>query len=161
MKQPALETLTVLVVDDAAMIRKLVREVLKSLGFVNIVEANSGRQAIQLLTNTNFDFIITDWRMPDMDGIEIVRHVRGERNKIPIVMLTGNTEAYYVKTAIGAGVNGYLLKPFSAEQLVKRIRTLIETPRDFVMSKKYTGPDRRRVSLPPPTGVDKRKRKKK
>jgi len=161
MRHPQLDSFNILIVDDAAMIRKLVGDVLKTLGFTNITEATSGRQAIELLTRNKFDFIITDWRMNDLDGIEVVRHVRGSRSNIPIIMLTGNTEASYVKAAISAGVNGYLLKPFSAEQLVKRIRTVIEVPRDFVISKKYTGPDRRRTNAPPPDGADKRKPKKK
>lgn len=161
MRQPQLENFSILIVDDAAMIRKLVGNVLSSLGFTDITEAASGREAINLLAHNKFDFIITDWRMDDLDGIEIVRHVRGRRSNIPIIMLTGNTEASYVKAAISAGVNGYLLKPFSAEQLVKRIRSIIEVPRDFVISGKYTGPDRRRSNTAPPGGVDKRKPKKK
>ena len=161
MRQPLLESFKVLIVDDEATIRKLVRDVLIRLGFADITEANSGRKAIDILEKNAFDFIVTDWRMDDMDGIEIVRHVRAKPSNTPIIMLTGNTEAYYVRTAINAGVNGYLIKPFSAEQLVKRIRTIIEAPRDFVVSRKYTGPDRRHVSKPPPDGIEKRKPRKK
>jgi two-component system chemotaxis response regulator CheY len=161
MQHHQLDSFNVLIVDDEAMILKLVHDVLTRLGFNNITIANSGRKAIELIANNKYDFIITDWRMEDMDGIEVVRYVRAAKNNIPIIMLTGNTEAYYVKAAINAGVNGYLLKPFSAEQLVKRIRTAIEEPRDFVISKKYTGPDRRRTVKSPPDGLEKRKQKKK
>ena len=75
-------------------------------------------------------------------------------------MLTGNTEAFYVKTAIGAGINGYLAKPFTAEQLVKRISNVIDCPRPFVMSKNYTGPERRYVDKAPSGGNERRKIKK-
>jgi len=156
-----LSQFVILTVDDERLIQKLVREVLTSLGFTNIVVANSGRKALEHTATTKFDFIISDWRMDDMDGIEIVRGIRGDRHGLnyttPVIMLTGNTEAYYVKTAISAGVNGYLLKPFSAEQLVKRIRSVIEFPRDFVASKRYTGPDRRRANHPMPDGTERRK----
>lgn len=161
MRQALLDSFNVLIVDDEAMIRRLVNDVLTRLGFSKITMASSGRAALDLLAKNKYDFIITDWRMADMDGIEIVRHARAAHSNIPIIMLTGNTEASYVKTAINAGVNGYLLKPFSAEQLVKRISALIEEPRDFVVSKKYTGPDRRRSVKAPPDGVDKRKPRKK
>jgi two-component system chemotaxis response regulator CheY len=159
MRQSLLDSFSILIVDDEATIRKLVRNVLTSLGFLNITEANSGRRAIEILESNAFDFIITDWRMGDLDGIDIVRHVRAKPSNIPIIMLTGNTEAYYVKTAISAGINGYLIKPFSAEQLVKRIRTIIDEPEDFVVSKKYTGPDRRHTRKPPPDKIDQRKLK--
>jgi two-component system chemotaxis response regulator CheY len=161
MHQPLLDSFRILIVDDESTIRKLVRNVLTSLGFSNVTEANSGRRAIEILASDTFDFIITDWRMDDMDGIEIVRHARALPSNTPIIMLTGNTEAYYVKTAINAGINGYLIKPFSAEQLVKRIRSAIDAPRDFVVSKKYTGPDRRHMNQPGPDSVDRRKPKNK
>ena len=155
----------ILIVDDERLIQRLVYDVLTSLGFINVTVANSGRKALEHVAKTKFDFVITDWRMEDMDGIEIVRGVRGDPHCLnyttPIIMLTGNTEAYYVKTAIGAGVNAYLLKPFSAEQLVKRIRTIIEFPRDFVVSKQYTGPDRRHGNQPPIAGIERRAPRKK
>ena len=99
--------------------------------------------------------------MADGDGIEVVRFVRtapqSPQQNIPILMLTGNTEAHYVLTARDTGANGYLIKPFSADQLVKRIRSIIELPRDFIISPTYCGPDRRHVNKPPPGGVERRK----
>jgi two-component system chemotaxis response regulator CheY len=161
-----LPELAFLVVDDEPLVRKLVHGVLTSLGFTSIAFANSGRAAIEELgLKKDYDFLITDWRMKDLDGIDVVRFVRtspqSPNKTLPIIMLTGNTEVHYVKVAIMAGVNSYLLKPFSAEQLVKRLRGVIEAPRDFIISKKYTGPDRRRVEMPPPEGVDRRKQQKK
>jgi DNA-binding response OmpR family regulator len=154
----------VLIVDDERLIQKLVNDVLTSLGFTNVTVANSGRKAIELVKDNKYDFMILDWCMHDMDGIDVVRSVRGTPNSpnrtTPIIMLTGNSEAHYVKTAIGAGINGYVIKPFSADQLVKRIRAIIESPTGFIISKKYTGPDRRRTDQPPPGGIERRKPKK-
>ena len=163
MKPIKLQSFNVLVVDDEPLIRTLVSNVLGHLGFTSITVVNNGRKALEAIGKDIFDFIITDWRMEDLDGIEIVRHIRSSSDtrikRMPIIMLTGNTEASYVKTAISAGVNGYLIKPFSAEQLVKRIRSIIETPRNFVISKSYTGPDRRHMNLPAPNGIERRKKK--
>ena len=154
----------VLIIDDEPLMRKLVRGVLGSLGFMNITEANSGRKAQELISNHTFDFIITDWRMDDLDGIDIINYVRGSqtlpRRNTPIIMLTGNTEVRHVKSAISAGVDSYMIKPFSAERLARRIRDLIENPRDFIISGKYTGPDRRHTSGPFSEGPDRRKNKK-
>jgi len=153
----------VLIVDDERMIQNLVHSVLTSLGFSDISVANSGRKAQSLIAKNHFDFIITDWRMEDLDGIDIINFVRGSRKpplcNTPIIMLTGNTEAYYVKAAIDAGVTSYLIKPFTAEQLVKRIRSVIENPRDFIISRNYSGPDRRHVDQPPPEGKDRRRKR--
>jgi two-component system chemotaxis response regulator CheY len=161
----SLHAFNILIVDDELLIRNLVRGVLTSLGFTNVTEANSGRKALEQIASNKFDFIITDWRMDDLDGIDIVHHIRKSQTpplcNTPIIMLTGNTEASYVKTAISAGINGYLIKPFSAEQLVKRIRAVIEAPRDFIISKNFTGPDRRHINQPPPEGMDRRKKRKK
>jgi two-component system chemotaxis response regulator CheY len=160
-----LSNFTILIVDDERLIQNLVSNVLTSLGFTKIIPASSGRKAIEHSINTKFDFIITDWRMEDLDGIDLVRQVRSNsynpNHKTPIIMLTGNTEAYYVKTAISAGINSYLLKPFTAEQLIKRIRTLIEFPQDFVVCKAYKGPDRRRANFPMPGNIERRKKRKK
>jgi two-component system chemotaxis response regulator CheY len=158
-----LDNFTILIADDERLIQNLVCNVLTSLGFTKIITANNGRRALEYAAKTKFDFIISDWRMEDLDGIDIVRQLRNDRNCLnhttPIIMLTGNTEAYYVKTAISAGINCYLLKPFSAEQLVKRIRTVIESPKDFIICKTYKGPDRRHTNMPPPKGIERRKAK--
>jgi DNA-binding response OmpR family regulator len=154
---------SILVVDDEPLIQNLVRTVLSSLGFTNVTVAGSGRKAQDLIDRNVFDIIITDWRMDDLDGIDIINFVRKSKNvplrKTPIIMLTGNTEDYYVKAAIDAGVNAYLLKPFTAGELVKRLRSVIENPRDFVISTSFTGPDRRHANQPPPQGQERRKRK--
>jgi DNA-binding response OmpR family regulator len=153
----------VLIADDERMIQRLVYDVLTQLGFRNITVASSGRQAIEHLKRQPFDFVITDWRMKDMEGIDIIRFVRSSPEspnpRIPIIMLTGNTEAHYVFTARDAGVNEYLIKPFTAEQLVRRIRAIIEKPKAFVEAPAYKGPDRRHRAEDPPQGNDRRRSK--
>lgn len=158
-----LEKLQVLIADDEKMFLRLVYDVLKQLGFRHITVAHSGRKAIELASSQPFDFIISDWRMGDLDGIDLIRFVRSSGEalnpRVPIILLTGNTEAHYVLTARDAGVNEYVIKPFTAEQLVKRIRSIIEKPRRFIDAPTYKGPDRRYHNIPPPNGVDRRKRK--
>jgi DNA-binding response OmpR family regulator len=160
-----LQNIQVLIVDDEKTINRLVYDVLMELGFRFVTIANSGRKAIELVTKQPFDFIITDWRMGDLDGIDLIRFVRmspeSSNPRLPIILLTGNTEAHYVLTARDAGVNEYILKPFSAEQLVKRIRSIIERPRPFVEAPTYRGPERRYHDAPPPNGIDRRKKKSK
>jgi len=160
-----LEKVSILIVDDEKLIQRLVTAVLESLGFKSLVIANNGQKAIELLSTQRFDLIITDWRMPDMDGLEFINFVRHSPKsfspRIPIIFLTGNTEVHHVLTARDAGVNEYMIKPFTAEQLVKRIRSVIEHPRSFVDAFSYRGPDRRRKDIPPYGGVDRRKNVKK
>ena len=155
-----LQNIHVLIADDERMIQRLVYDVLTQLGFRKITVASSGRQAIDLLKRQPYDFIITDWRMKDFEGIDIINFVRSSPDspnpRMPIIMLTGNTEAHYVCTARDAGVNEYLIKPFTTDQLVRRIRSLIERPKPFVESPAYKGPDRRHKSDEPPQGKDRR-----
>jgi two-component system chemotaxis response regulator CheY len=156
-----LKAFKVLIVDDEKTIQTLVLSVLQNMGFKDITSANSGRQAIELVKAHKFDFIITDWRMGDLDGPDLIRFVRTApeciQPAIPIIMLTGNTEAHYVKAALTFGINGYLLKPFAADQLARRIRAVIENPLQFVIAPTYRGPNRRRTNKGLPTGSDRRK----
>ncbi|MDD5585882.1 MAG: response regulator [Alphaproteobacteria bacterium] len=165
MKNSQLGKLQILVVDDEKTILRLICDVLIQLGFKDAVIATSGRKAIELLAKQKFDFIITDWRMNDLDGIDLVRFVRSSPESayptIPIIMLTGNAEAHYVMTARNAGINAYLIKPFSASQLVRRIRQIIEQPREFVLAPAFRGPDRRHRDEPPPPDLERRKPRKK
>jgi len=158
-----LEKIKVLICDDEKLMLRLIYDVLAKLGFRSITIANSGRKAIELIKKESFDFIISDWRMNELDGIDVINFVRKSADSpcphIPIILLTGNTEAHYVTEARDAGVNEYLIKPFTAEQLVKRIRAIIERPRAFIKSPAFRGPERRHHDAPPPDGVNKRKRK--
>ena len=156
-----LENIRVLIAEDDKMMQTLIQEVLKQLGFTSLTATASGRAAIELLERFDFDLVISDWRMKDMDGIDIIRFVRRDPKaryfRIPIILLTGNTEAHYVLQARDAGVNEYIIKPFTAEQLARRIRNLIEKPRGFVAAPIYSGPDRRHRRAAPPVGQERRK----
>jgi CheY-like chemotaxis protein len=161
MQNSQLGKLQILVVDDEKTIVRLITDVLIQLGFKDVVIATSGRKAIELLSKQKFDFIITDWRMGDLDGIDLVRFVRTSPESthptVPIIMLTGNAEAHYVMTARNAGINSYLIKPFSASQLVRRLRQTIEQPREFVIAPSFRGPDRRHRDETMPDDLERRK----
>jgi DNA-binding response OmpR family regulator len=157
-----LSNIRVLVVDDEKLSLKLTHDVLYKLGFSEVYTAHSGRDAIHVLLDRNVDLVITDWRMDDMDGLELLRFIRMSPNspckRVPILFLTGNTEEKQVIEARDAGVTEYMVKPFSVQQLIVRIKAIIEQPRPFIETKTYTGHDRRRRYFPPPDGVDRRKR---
>jgi DNA-binding response OmpR family regulator len=153
----------VLIADEDYRIAVLVRKILESLGFKVIRIARDGTQALQLLKSERFDMLITDWRMTPMDGVSLVKHLRTQDDSpnrfIPIIMLTGNADREHVQQARDIGVTEFVVKPFSAKTLVERIRLLIENPRSFIMSKRFTGPDRRRRdSGGAPDGTDRRNR---
>jgi len=158
-----LSQIRVLLVDDEMQILRLVSDVLTQFGFKDITMAHNGREAIELISKQRFDFIITDWRMPEVEGIDVIKFVRtapeSPAKRVPIIMLSGNTEATYVIQARNAGVNEYVIKPFTAEQLIKRLRAIIENPRSFVDAPNYHGPSRRWHATDQTPPVDRRKRR--
>jgi two-component system, chemotaxis family, chemotaxis protein CheY len=151
---------SVLIVEDDKQMQKLVHGVLSKLGFGYIYKAINGREAIGVLDRTPMDFVICDWRMPGMDGIEFAKAVRRSGKGyalVPIIMLTGNAEIHHVTHARDAGVNEYLIKPFTVKDLCNRLKEIVENPREFVMAPGYKGPSRRRKSIPSAFTVDRRK----
>lgn len=163
MASSRLSDIKILLVDDEKQIVRLVTDVLTHLGFDSITTASTGAQAAELLRRTRYDFMITDWRMPEMQGIDLIRFVRTSPEckcpRMPVIMLSGNTEAHYILTARDAGVNEYVIKPFSANDLVRRIRAIIETPRSYVEAPRYRGPNRRWHDVPLMYEADRRKRR--
>lgn len=155
-----LSKIHILVVEDDRIMRTLVKDMLQILGFHSVSTAEDGQAAIDYLYFNNADIIICDWKMQGMDGIAFTRHIRekmpGGKRFLPIIMLTGKSEEKDVRTARDAGVTEYIIKPFSADGLYERIRTVIENPRGFVLSEGFTGPDRRRRGAEPPDGHFKR-----
>ena len=153
--EPRLRKFTILVVEDDRLMQKLIFDVLSKLGFGNIVKVSSGHAAIAIMDSQPIDFVICDWRMPGMDGIEFTKIVRGSAKiyaLVPIVMLTGNAEKHHVVQARDAGVNEYLIKPFTVKDLCSRLKAIIDHPREFVIAPAYKGPSRRRKAAPsPPT----------
>jgi len=116
-------SMRVLVVDDFSTMRKIVKNILRQLGFTNIVEADDGSTAWEVLNKDNIDFIVSDWNMPIMSGIELLRKVRGseEYADIPFLMVTAEAQQENIIEAVQAKVSNYIVKPFTPETLGQKI----------------------------------------
>ena len=141
------ETLKVLVVDDSRPMRSLIKSFLFGFGVKNVIEANDADEGFMTFKESEPDLVITDWRMPPTDGIELVQRIRLDPDSpnpyLPIIMLTGFTELNRVKQARDAGVTTFLAKPISAAALYKRLCTVTDDQRAFVRVGEFFGPDRR------------------
>jgi len=113
----------ILVVDDFPTMRRIIKNLLKQLGYENIEEAEDGIQAYSKLKNNGFEFIVSDWNMPNMDGFELLKKVRSDPQlkDIPFLMVTAEAEKDKVIEAIKAGVSNYIVKPFTAEVLREKM----------------------------------------
>ncbi len=118
----------ILVVDDFSTMRRIVKNLLRQLGYINIEEAEDGAQAYSKLKNGGFGFVISDWNMPNMDGLGLLKKIRSdeELKDIPVLMVTAEAEKDKVVTAIQAGVNNYIVKPFTGEVLKEKIDKIFE-----------------------------------
>ncbi|MDO8900173.1 MAG: response regulator [Phenylobacterium sp.] len=148
-----LSGLKVLVVDDHVNTVRLIVDVLRAAGVGSVSSAFEGLSARQALARQEPDLIFTDWRMPVMDGLELTRSIRmaavsPDRSvpdpEIPIIMVTGHRSAREVEIAREAGVNEFVMKPFTPAALLSRIQLVLAQPRPFIVSNGYVGPDRRR-----------------
>jgi two-component system chemotaxis response regulator CheY len=122
------KSIKILVVDDFATMRKVVRNLLKQGGYDDIVEAEDGVMALKALKSQKIDFIVSDWNMPNMSGLELLKAVRAdaELSKTPFLMVTAEALQDNVVAAVKAGVNNYIVKPFTAEVLNEKIKKIIE-----------------------------------
>lgn len=113
----------ILVVDDFSTMRRIIKKILKDLGFNNIVEADDGSTAIDVLKSEKIDFIISDWIMPNTTGLELLRYVRSnqEYKDIPFLMVTAEAQKEKVIDAVKAKVSHYIVKPFTADTLKEKI----------------------------------------
>ena len=118
-----------LVVDDFSTMRRIVRNLLKELGFTNVDEAEDGVVALQKLKSGTFDFIVSDWNMPNMTGIELLRAVRGDAalKHLPVLMVTAEAKKENIVEAAQAGANGYIVKPFTAATLDEKLNKIFQT----------------------------------
>ncbi|MEQ8163000.1 MAG: response regulator [Smithellaceae bacterium] len=118
----------ILVVDDFATMRKVVRNLLKQGGYEDIVEAEDGVMALKALKSQKIDFIVSDWNMPNMTGLELLKAVRADAElaKTPFLMVTAEALQDNVVAAVKAGVSNYIVKPFTAEVLNEKIKKIIE-----------------------------------
>lgn len=116
-------SMRVLVVDDFSTMRRIVKNILRQLGFTNIVEADDGTTAWETLNKDKIDFIISDWNMPNMTGIELLRKVRAseEFSDLPFLMVTAEAQQENIIEAVQAKVSNYIVKPFTAETMKQKI----------------------------------------
>ena len=115
-----------LLVDDSATMRKIQRNVLVKLGYTDILEAEDGISALVKLENTQVELVLLDWNMPNMDGLTLLKAVRERGMDVPIIMVTTEAEKERVLMALQSGANSYVIKPFTAELLTKRINEVIQ-----------------------------------
>lgn len=156
-----LSKVSVLVVDDDKAIANLIKNVLKNLGFGNVVVVHNASDGLQVLHNTAIDLVITDWEMEPMSGVELTQAVRkfdAPKCFLPVIMLTGHGEKAEIEKARDSGITEYLIKPFTAKALCTRIMMVVDAPRSFILCKQYKGPSRRRRGDSAPDGKDRRKR---
>lgn len=113
----------ILVVDDFATMRKIIKNILKKLGFQNIAEAEDGVSALEVLKKQEIDFIVSDWNMPNMSGLELLKAIRSDEalKDKPVLMVTAEAQKENIVEAIKAGVNNYVVKPFTPETMKEKI----------------------------------------
>ncbi|MDX1318669.1 MULTISPECIES: chemotaxis response regulator CheY [Oceanospirillum] len=122
------KNMKILIVDDFSTMRRIVKNLLRDLGFTNTHEADDGLTAIPLLETGNFDFLVTDWNMPGMTGFDLLKTCRADPKlkDLPILMVTAEAKREQIVAAAQAGVNGYIVKPFTAAVLKEKIEKIFE-----------------------------------
>jgi len=122
------KNMKILIVDDFSTMRRIIKNLLRDLGFTNTVEADDGLTAIPILNSGSIDFLVTDWNMPGMTGIDLLRHVRADEKlrSLPVLMVTAEAKREQIIEAAQAGVNGYVVKPFTAQALKEKIEKIFE-----------------------------------
>jgi CheY-like chemotaxis protein len=149
-----------LLVDDNNHMRRIIRALLHGFGVREAYEAEDGAAGLEAFSSYSPDIVITDWAMPIFDGIELTRMIRQPDTSanpyVPIIMVTGHAEKRRVIEARDAGVTEFLVKPISAKALYQRIVSVVATPRPFIRTKTYFGPDRRRTMSSNYSGPERR-----
>jgi two-component system chemotaxis response regulator CheY len=117
-----------LVVDDFSTMRRIIRNLLKELGYTNVDEAEDGVMALSKLRSEQFDFVVTDWNMPNMDGLTMLQHIRADAtlSKMPVLMVTAEAKKENIIAAAQAGASGYVVKPFTAVTLDEKLSKIFE-----------------------------------
>jgi two-component system chemotaxis response regulator CheY len=122
------KNMKILIVDDFSTMRRIIKNLLRDLGFTNTAEADDGNTALPILKKGGFDFLVTDWNMPGMTGIELLQAVRSDPDlaSLPVLMVTAEAKREQIIAAAQAGVNGYIVKPFTANTLKEKIDKIFE-----------------------------------
>lgn len=118
----------ILIVDDFSTMRRIIKNLLRDLGYNNTHEADDGNTALPMLRSGNFDFLVTDWNMPGMTGIDLLKAVRAEERlaSMPVLMVTAEQKREQIVEAANAGVNGYIVKPFTAVTLKEKLDKIFD-----------------------------------
>jgi len=118
----------ILVVDDMSTMRRIIKTILNQLGYANVDEAENGKQALAKLKSEKYDFVITDWNMPEMDGLTLVKEIRNDPDlkNLPVLMVTAEAKKENVMEALKAGVNNYIVKPFTPEVLKEKMEKIFK-----------------------------------
>jgi len=118
----------ILIVDDFSTMRRIIKNLLRDLGFTNTQEADDGSTGLPMLQSGNYDFLITDWNMPGMTGLDLLKAVRADSKlaKLPVLLVTAESKREQIIEAAQAGVNGYVVKPFTATTLEEKISKIFE-----------------------------------
>lgn len=144
--------LSVLAVEDTDPMRELITSVLDRMNVGNVYSSDNGRMGYEIFCHEKPDIVIVDWHMEPISGIELTQKIRNDmlspNRMVPIIIVTGYSAMSRVNEARDAGVTEFLVKPFSANDLSKRLAYVINKPRDFVDAPSYFGPDRRRRRMP-------------
>ncbi|NRB24722.1 chemotaxis response regulator CheY [Shewanella sp.] len=122
------KNMKILVVDDFSTMRRIIKNLLRDLGFNNTQEADDGTTALPMLQKGDFDFVVTDWNMPGMQGIDLLKAIRADDDlkNIPVLMVTAEAKREQIIAAAQAGVNGYVVKPFTAATLKEKLDKIFE-----------------------------------
>nr|WP_218948103.1 chemotaxis response regulator CheY [Pollutimonas harenae] len=118
----------ILVVDDFPTMRRIIKNLLKDLGFDNVDEAEDGVMGLEKLRNGSFDFVVSDWNMPNMDGLDMLKHIRADAALagLPVLMVTAEAKKENIIAAAQAGASGYVVKPFTAATLEEKLNKIFE-----------------------------------
>ncbi|QCW83558.1 chemotaxis response regulator CheY [Methylotuvimicrobium buryatense] len=122
------KNMKILIVDDFSTMRRIIKNLLRDLGFTNTAEADDGKTALPRLKSGGIDFLVTDWNMPGMSGLDLLKAVRADPDlaSLPVLMVTAEAKREQIIMAAQAGVNGYIIKPFTAATLKEKIEKIFE-----------------------------------
>lgn len=122
------KNMRILVVDDFPTMRRIVRSLLKELGFTNVEEAEDGQEGLSRLREGGYDFVVSDWNMPNLDGLEMLKIIRADDSlkALPVLMVTAEAKKENIIAAAQAGANGYVVKPFTAATLDEKMGKIFE-----------------------------------
>ncbi|KAA0014511.1 chemotaxis protein CheY [Billgrantia pellis] len=122
------KSMSFLVVDDFPTMRRIVRSLLKELGYTNVEEAEDGQEALAKLRSGSFEFVVSDWNMPNLDGLEMLKQIRADAalKELPVLMVTAEAKKENIIAAAQAGASGYVVKPFTAATLEEKLNKIFE-----------------------------------